>query len=149
MSGMSREFTSAILVFALMGVISLAFPFSAIKFRPSPQRTPSSASAAFVRLTDAERANALKAAKTAWQTDESEKQGVRLRLPLGELPEAEQDTLFHTCELLPERVTCDLITSRLPPWEPSQKAGAPVRLAAEEDGPKQPAFSREELLKLK
>lgn len=143
-----REIKSAIIVLVLTGAIVLALPFSAIAFRPKPQRKMPSSSAAFVVLTAEERVAALKAAKTAWQSDESEKQGLRLRLPLGELPEEEQDTLIRACELLPERVACEPVASRLPPWEPSRKASAPVRFQSEADETPPPAFSREELLRL-
>ena len=148
MKDLRRELKSAILVLGITVAIGFAFPFSAIGFHPQPSRPSPSASAAFVVLTAEERIAALKAAKTAWQSEAPEKLGPRLRLPLGELPEEEQDTLIRACELLPDPVACEPVASRLPPWEPSRQAARPARLQPEADLPPPPAFSRDELLDL-
>lgn len=144
-----REIYSTSLVLALTVAVVASFPFASIRFRSVAVRPVSTASAAFVILTEDERVAALKAAKTAWQSDASEARGLRIRLPLGELPEEKQGALLGARELSCGTIAAEPLPARLPPWAVSLRAAAPVRLASEPEAKPAPAFSREELLKIR
>lgn len=143
-----REVYSIIIVMTLAFAIMLSLPFPAFSFRPHRVSADRGASAEFVLLTEEERVEALKAAKTTWQYDSSESRGMRIRLPLGELPEEEQRSLLGDGDMPCGTIPFKPVVSRLPAWQPSFKAPAPIRLGAEIEEAKKKPFSREELLKL-
>lgn len=149
MTELWREFRTVSIVGVLtVGVIG-AFPIPALDFRAAEVGASREASAAFIELTVEEELAALKAAKSAWQADASALERMRVRLPLGELPEEDVGSPLEfsspTCAFLPafEPVAYPLPTTAL-----SQAAAAPTRLLAEPETHPAPTFSRADLLDL-
>lgn len=149
MTQLWREVRTVLIAGVMTAGIVGAFPISALDFKAEKVSASRPASAAFIELTIEEEIAALKAAKSAWQSEASALERMRVRLPLGELPEEEIGAPLEfspaTQAFLPalEPVAYPLPTAAL-----SQAANAPVRLLAEPEGRQAPMFSREELLDL-
>lgn len=149
MTPLKYEFRSLMSVGVLTAGIALAFPLSAIRFEAERKPISSSAVASFVNLTLEQEVAALKAAKSAWQSDASARERMRVRLPLGELPEEEQALSLGANEILfPDGRAAAPLAYPLPAYAPSFAAPAPKRLPTEAPSTVVPAFSREELLRL-
>lgn len=149
MTTLKYELRSLTTVGLLSAGIALAFPISAINFEVERKPISSPAVAAFVNLTLEQEMVALKAAKSAWQSDASARERMRVRLPLGELPEEEQASPLGANEILfPDGRSAGPVAYPLPAYAPSFAAPAPARLPTEASSPVAPTFSREELLKL-
>lgn len=143
-----HEFASTALVLSLPLAICAAFPFESIGFKATVVASESKASAAFVTLSKDEEDAALQAAKTSWQFNVPAGQRMRMRLPLGGLPD-EQDGLrldVKTDVIKPRSIAP--IGYSAPAWEPSMRAEGPVGIQRGPSPEAKPAFSREELLKL-
>lgn len=149
MSGIWREFRSIAIVGVLTAGVALAFPLSALDFKAAKVASSREASAAFIDLTVEEELAALKAAKTAWQAETSALERMRVRLPLGELPE---DEIGAPLELASEsgafRAELRPVAYPWPAAVTSQAAPAPVRFRAEPEAVREPTFSRADLLDL-
>lgn len=129
--------------------IALAFPLSALRFEPNRKDLPHLGSAAFVTLSLEQEAAALKAAKSAWQSDSSAMERMRVRLPLGELPEEENASPLGADEVLfVGSGESSPVAYPLPAYAPSFAAPAPAKLPAPPKSVITPAFSREEMLGL-
>ena len=149
MRSIRQELISVAVVISAPAALIAVFPYGALGFKAIPPPTASKPSAAFVRLTAVEEAEALKAAKTSWQGDAASDRGMRAYLPLGELPEdglsepilgGEVWTVLRTAPAPVEYGT--------PTWSPSSAAGEPEKIAAEAEVPHAPTFSKDELLKM-
>ena len=132
-----------VLVFPLL--IAAAFPYGAIRFSASREPRPSGGSAAAVVFLDDESvARAVRAARTVSRRADGDRAYINLFSP--ELPSAGNEPM---AAIAPRRVPSALpvVESGVPPFLPSRRAAAPVRISAEplKD---EPAFSRDELLKL-
>lgn len=146
MIGFWRELRAVLLVGALTAGVVGAFPFSALDFEARHVPVSRDASAAFIVLTDEEESLALKVAKSAWQSEASATQRMRVRLPLGELPEEEPSSPleFHSDVFAVPEATP--VAYPFPPGVPSQAAEVPRRLSPEPESVPAPAFSRDDLL---
>ena len=151
MRGFRGDFLSAAIVLATVGALAAAFPFDAMSFRPRPSEGTRGAFAAFVSLTPAEEAAAMKAAKSAWNAESGGVRHLRAELFSNELPEAESEPALGLLDRL-ARQTPEPIPPGLSPYLPSQAAppakAIPAEKAADEGGEAAPAFSREELLRI-
>lgn len=130
--------------------IALAFPSAAFNFAASRKPMPHLGSAAFVTLTFEQEEAAMKAAKSAWRLDSSSMECMRVRLPLGELPEEETGSPLGAGEVLfiGEKRSSP-VAYPLPAYAPSFAAREPDKLPSEERKISAPVvFSREELLGL-
>ena len=151
MRGFRGDFLSAAIVFATVGAVAVAFPFDAMSFRPRPVKTARDAFAAFVSLTPAEEAAAMKAAKSSWNAESGGVRHLRAELFSNELPEAESEPALGLQDRL-ARQAPEPVAPGLSPYLPSQAAppakAIPAEKAADEGGEASPAFSREELLRI-
>ena len=148
MRSLRHELVSAALVMSLPLALCLAFPFEAIGFRATPAATATRASFAFVTLSEEEEQAALQAAKTSWQFNVPAGQRMRMRLPLGGLPDEQVGLRLDVMsEGLTQSPTAPL-GYPAPPWEPSARAKEPVKIQRAPSSDATPAFTREELLKL-
>ena len=142
---------SAAIVLATIGAVAASFPFDAISFRPRPSKSSRAAFAAFVSLTPAEEAAAMKAAKGAWNAESGGVRHLRAELFSNELPEAESEPALGLPDRL-ARQAPEPVSPGLSPYLPSQAAPSakaiPAEKAADEGGESSPAFSREELLRI-
>ena len=144
-----RELRTVSVVAALTAGVVAAFPLSALDFKARPVAASREASAAFVSLSADEETMALKAARSAWQSEASATQRMRVRLPLGELPEEEAVApLDLSAEQSFVRVRLPQTDYPLPAAVPSMAAEPPQRLAPEPEVPAAPPFSRNDLLDL-
>lgn len=148
MTSLWRESRMLLTVGLLVAVLALIFPYGALTFR-GKDHPPARSSAAYVVLSDEEAEAALHAAKSAWQTEDAAQRRLRVRMPLGELPEEgdlevlnlDSSAAYSLSEPKP-------VVYGIPAYRPS--------LAAERDRselPKAPLlsapkFSREDLLQL-
>ena len=151
MRGFRGDFMSAAIVIATVGAVAVAFPFDAMSFRPRSARESRAAFAAFVSLTPAEEAAAMKAAKSAWNAESGGVRHLRAELFSNELPEAESEPALGILDRL-SRQNPEPISPGLSPYLPSQAAppakAIPAEKAADEGGEAAPTFSREELLRI-
>ena len=142
---------SAAIVLATVGAVAVSFPFDAISFRPRPSKESRAAFAAFVSLTPAEEAAAMKAAKSAWNAESGSVRHLRAELFSNELPEAEDEPALGLLDGL-ARQAPEPVTPGLSPYLPSQAASPakaiPAEKAEDEECEPSPAFSREELLRI-
>ena len=149
MTALWRELRSVLTVGAITGGVVLAFPLSALDFKARPVPSEAEATAAFVHLTAEEEEQVLKAAKTTWQEESSAMQRMRVRLPLGDLPEEEPTQALDLTRLTPSAdAQLEPLPYRLPGYSPSAAAAVPTRLPPEPEARPVPAFSRGELLNL-
>jgi len=143
-----HEILSASVVLAIPAALLLAFPYPALGFRASVERTVSP-TVSYVRLSDVAEKAALAVAKTSWQADASAARRNRRRLRLGELPEEDRNTPLGLA--IRQEVTASVPSIDYEPsaWRPSVAAASPERLESPVCTPSPPAFSREELLEVK
>ena len=145
MRSVRSELLSVVEVLAFPLMIAAAFPFGAIGFSVSRDAQSADApTASIVFLDEVSVARVMRAARTMSQGEDKGRAYVNL-LP-AELPSAGNEPMMaigsrRTPSALP------VVESGIPPFLPSRRADAPVRISAEatKDAP---AFSREELLKL-
>ena len=151
MRGFRGDFLSAAIVIATVGAVAASFPFDAISFHPRPTKGSRAAFAAFVSLTPAEEAAAMKAAKSSWNAESGGVRHLRAELFSNELPEAESEPALGVLDRL-ARQTPEPVAPGLSPYLPSQSAppakAIPAEKASDEGGESAPAFSREELLRI-
>ena len=149
MTALWRELRSVLAVGTLTAGVVAAFPISALDFKARSVPVDFEASAAFVRLTAEEEDSVLKAAKTTWQDESSAMQRMRVRLPLGDLPEEDMSrTPDPAAPVGLSSPSPEPIPYRLPAYRPSSAAQPASRLAPEPEVRPLPAFSRDELLQL-
>ena len=146
MRSVRSELLSVVEVLALPLVIASAFPYDAIRLPAS--RSARSAdvlpTASIVFLDEASVARAERAARSVSRHGEGDRVYVELLAP--ELPPAGNEPMAASA---PRRVSSELpvVENGIPPFLPSRRAAVPVRISAE-TVKDEPAFSREELLKL-
>lgn len=146
MSVFRRDLWSVLTVLAVMMMVASVFPYESLRFR-ARQQAPQPASVAFVTLTAAEEAAAMRAAKTAWQVDPSGFRRLRIALAVGDLPE------YPNGSVVPRPLPVSRDESEVFPYEPAAypaTRGAsppPPPVAAEPPAHVLP-FPREELLKI-
>lgn len=146
-----RSVKSEVLGVALVGVLPVlifaSLPYSAVSFRASAPKT-SRPFAAFITLTDEQEADAIAAARSAWQIDKSLSRRQHRRLPLGELPQEEQGFRISLSTGRPADEPANE-SYRPVPWLPTSAADRPVKFAPTPSAKREPVFSREEMLQLK
>lgn len=147
MTPLWRELRSILTVGSLTAGVALAFPLSALDFKPRTVPAEAEASAAFVHLTPEEEDLILLAAKATWQDETSAMQRMRVRWSLGDLPEEESPRLLEVSVRQPIAEP-EPIAYVPRGFSPSSAAPAPAHLAAEPETKPAPAFSRQELLDL-
>lgn len=148
MTSLWRETRMLVTVTIIIGATAMIFPYRALTFR-GMNHPKARSSAAYVLLSEEESEEALHAAKSAWQTEDAAQRRLRVRVPLGELPEeGELEALeLESASAYSFSETKSVIYGK-PAFRPS--------LAAERDSielPKaptavKPAFSRDEMLQL-
>jgi len=146
----SGDFMSTAIVLATVGAVAVAFPFDAMSFRPQQSKDARAAFAAFVSLTPAEEAAAMKAAKSAWNAESGGVRHLRAELFSNELPEAENEPALGLLDGL-VRQAPEPVTPGLSPYLPSQAAPPAKAIHAEKadvGDESAPTFSRKELLKI-
>lgn len=149
MTELWREFRTVSIVGVLTTGVAGAFPISALDFKADGSHSSCEASAAFIELTIEEEIAALKAAKSAWQSETSALERMRVRLPLGELPEEEIGAPLDLPDATRFALTAsDPVDYPFPAAASSQAASSPARLLAEPEARLAPTFSREDLLDL-
>ena len=145
MRSLGSELLSVATVLAVPLGIAAVFPYGVLGF--SPVRTvdrPPRPSAAIVFLDEAAVARTLRAAKTMSRNTE----GGRLSVDLlsADLPEKEAAPMMSAGSR-PRTDALPVVGDEIPPFLPSRRAAAPVRISVEtgrDDAP----FPRTELLKL-
>lgn len=145
MRSLGSELLSVATVLAVPLGLAAVFPYGALGF--SPVRTadrPPRPSAAIVFLDEAAVARTLRAAKTMSRNTE----GGRLSVDLlsADLPGTEAAPMM-SAGLRPRTDALPVVENGIPPFLPSRRAAAPVRISVEtgrDDAP----FPRTELLKL-
>ena len=151
MRSVSSELLSVAEVLALPLMIAAAFPYGAIRFHdairfPAPRsaRPTDVPTASIVFLDEASVARAERAARSVSRHGDGDRAYVELLAP--ELPPAGNEPMAASA---PRRVSSELpvVENGIPPFLPSRRAVVPVRISAE-TVKDEPAFSRDELLKL-
>ena len=145
MRSVGSELLSVVAVLALPIGIASVFPYGAVGFSASrPVASPDRRTASIVFPNEEDVARVMRAARTVPRGEGAGRIPVNL-LP-SELPGADESP---TVEIGLRRNTEDLpvIENGIPPFLPSRRASAPVRIPAETVKEK-PVFTRDELLKL-
>ena len=148
MRSVASEILSAAQVFLVPLGIALLFPYEAVRFGSRPQAGNSgegAALAAFVTLDEAAERNLFRAVRMTWG-EESGASQLRPEVFLAELPEEPPRPMLpiwaRSRPPEPPLAACEPL-----PFLPSRKASPPQTITAE--APKEePAFSKNELLKI-
>lgn len=136
-----------LLAMSLPLAIVSVFPFGAIGYRVTePSADQDRPYTAIVTLSPEQEEAAMRSARSAWQFDARADRQHRVRLPLGELPDDSDGGLIEVRTPDPEGLPLPRSDYQAPPWLPSCRAAAPVKIARKPE-PETPAFSRDELLK--
>ena len=145
MRSVRSELLSVTAVLALPIGIAAVFPYDAVGFSAScPAASPDVRTASIVFLDEAAVARMMRAARTVSRGEGAGRSYVSL-LP-AELPGAgESPTVAIGLRRKPDDPP--VVENGIPPFLPSRRAPAPVRISAEAAKEK-PVFSRDELLKL-
>ena len=150
MKGLRSALVSAVMVSLTVAAVALSFPYCALKFRPRPDKAAQPAFAAFVTLSPAEEAAAMKAAKSSWNAEAGAVRHLRAELFVSELPKGRDEPALDIADRA-SRQTPSPIPPGLSPFLPSQAAPPPKMIEADKPGRKDgpsPAFGREELLRM-
>lgn len=150
MKSLKYEFRSLMTVGVLAGVIGLSFPMPVMSFSAHRERKSDEASLVFVHLTQEEESSVLLSAKSAWQSERGIMERMRIRLPLGELPEEQSGFVFESDSqgyVLREN-PIDPVAYPLPAFVPSSAAERIPALESEVPSKPMPTFSHEELLNI-
>ena len=145
MRSVGSELLSVAAVLALPIGIASVFPSGAIGFTPSrPAASPDARTASIVFLGEENVARVIRAARTISRGEGAGRSYVNL-LP-SELPGADESP---TAVIGLRRKPDDppVVENGIPPFLPSRRASAPVRISAE-TAKEKPVFARDELLKL-
>ncbi len=150
MKGFRSALVSAVMVSLTVAAVALAFPYGALTFRPRPAKAAQPAFAAFVTLSPAEEAAAMKAAKSSWNAEAGAVRYMRAELFVSELPKGRDEPALEISDRV-SRQTPSPISPGLSPFMPSQAAPPPRMIKAEKSGDKDvplQVFGREELLRM-
>ena len=145
MRSVTSELLSVAEVLAIPLLVAAAFPSGAIGFSVSRNaRSADASTASIVFLDEASVARAVRAARTVSRHGDGDR--TYIDLLDSELPSAENKPM---AAVLPVRSPSALpvVENGVPPFLPSRRAAAPVRISAE-PVKDEPPFSRDELLKL-
>lgn len=148
MTPIVTEIYRAAPVMAVVLSVVMIFPFKAIFFKPSAQKSSPSFPVAFVRLTAEQEESAVRAAKTAWLAGSGLRDRMTARLSLGDLPEREMGPILGEENILPKASSIPMVQWPKRPFSPSMAAQPPAPLAASQQESVPPAFSKNELLQL-
>ena len=145
MRSVKSELLSVVEVLSVPLLVAAAFPYGAIEFAASREmRSPDGSTASIVFLDDAEAARAVREARIMSRTGNGGRMRIDLLSP--ELPDAGNERAVATVPR-PRPHALPVVESGIPPFLPSRRAAAPIRISAEaEKG--EATFSRDELLKL-
>ena len=145
MRSVGSELLSVAAVLALPIGIASVFPPGAIGFTPSrPTASPDARTASIVFLGEENVARVIRAARTVSRGEDAGRSSVNL-LP-SELPGADESpTAVIGLRRNPDHPP--VVENGIPPFLPSRRAPAPVRISAE-TAKEKPVFARDELLKL-
>lgn len=145
MRSIRREVFALALMASVPVALALVFPYDALAFRPARDHGVPRATCAFVTLDEAEERAALAAARTAWQVDSKSVAGLGPDLSSGDLPPAP----VRTVELRrPVRGESAAAVPFEPDMLPPTFAAPAPRKIEQETYIDEPAFPREELLKI-
>ena len=145
MRSVRSELLSVAAVLALPIGIASFFPYGAIRFSAShPAVSPNARTASIVFLDEAAVARVIRAARTVSRGEEAGRSYVNL-LP-AELPGADKSPMA-AIGLRRKPDDPPVVENGIPPFLPSRRASAPVRIPAE-TAKEKPVFARDELLKL-
>ena len=145
MRSVGSELLSVVTVLAIPVGIAVVFPYCSIGFSAS-RRAPSAheRTAAIVFLDDQAVARAMRATRTVPRNGDVGR--TYIDLLSRDLPESDDRPM---ASVGPRRhaATPPIVENGIPPFLPSRRAPAPVRISAEAEKD-EPQFSRNELLKL-
>ena len=145
MRSLGSEILSVATVLAVPLGLAAVFPYGALGFAPARASAPAlRPSAAIVFLDETTAARALRAARTMSRNAEDGRRSVDLLS--ADLPEAEAAPVMPAGSR-PRTGALPVVGDGLPPFLPSRRAAAPVRIPVEtgrDDAP----FPRSELLKI-
>ena len=149
-----RGFRSIIVSFSAtllaVAAVALVYPYDALSFKPRKDNGAESAFAAFVTLSPAEKAAAMKAAKSSWNADSGAVRRMRAELFVGELPTGRDDPALEIYDRVLRRDP-PVVEPGLSPFMPTRAAPPPKTISPDEGDLKDKpaaAFSRDELLKM-
>ena len=146
MRSVRSELLSVAAVLALPIGIASVFPYDAVGFSAlRPATSPVARTASIVFLDEAAVARVIRAARTVSRGEEAGRSYLNL-LP-AELPGADESPTA-VIELRRKPDDPPVVENGIPPFLPSRRASAPVRIPAE-TAKEKPVFTRDELLKLK
>lgn len=140
-----RDLFSLLTVLTVVLAVVAVFPFDGLRFRAAASAVRP-ASAAFVTLTEAEEAEALQVAKTAWQVGPSGFRRLRAPLIVGELPECPHGPVEPSPAAMAHEEAG--VRPAAPTAYPTGSIEPPRELAAEPPAPRALPFPKEELLKI-
>ena len=126
MRSVGSELAGVMAVLSVPAALAFAFPFSAVGFK-ARETKPSAAPAAFVRLTPAAEAAALRAAKTSWQVEGGDVRRLRADMSFGELPETPRLSVMSVEERWRPSAP-GLVEAGVAPYLPSRKAPPPRQI---------------------
>ena len=145
MRSLGSEVLSVVTVLAVPLGLAAVFPYGALGFSPArPHDQPSRPSAAIVFLDEAAVARTLRAARTMSRSAEGGRMYVDL-LP-ADLPGTETAPMMPAGSR-PRTDAPQVVGDGIPPFLPSRRAAAPVRISVETGRDDSP-FPRAELLKI-
>lgn len=147
MRGLGRELMSLGAVLAIPVGIAFVLPYEAFQFRAAARSEGRQSSVAFVRLSSEAEMRAMRVAKTSWQGDGESVRNRRADIYFAELPEEDFPSVMPVRERSHEAES-DVVGCGRTPFLPSLRAAPPARIAPDDKPEDQPAFSREELLKI-
>lgn len=141
-----RDVASLVTVLAVLFGIAAVFPFEAIGFRARPA-VPARSFAAFVTLSDAASAAALRAAKSTFAGEVEAGRRQHADIAFGELP-AERPQPVLTVDARTRPSAPRLAELDRTAYLPSLAAPPPAKIPVEKASPVPPAFPRQELLQI-
>ena len=145
MRSVRSELLSVTAVLALPIGIASVFPYGSLEFSASrPAVSPGVSTASIIFLDEEDVARVIRAVRTVSRREEAGRSYVNL-LP-AELPGADESPT-GAIELRREPNVPPVVENEIPPFLPSRRASAPVRIPAE-TVKEEPVFSRTELLRL-
>ena len=146
MRSVRSELFSVAEVLAVPLLVAAAFPYGAIGFSASRDaRSADGSTASVVFLDKTSVTRAVRAARTMSRSEDGGREYINLLVP--ELPSAGNGPMAAIAPR-PSRSALPIVESGMPPFLPSRRAAAPARIPVEATKD-EPAFSRDELLKLK
>ena len=150
MKGFRSIFVSFLATLLAIAAVALVYPYDAMSFRPQKDKDAKAVFAAFVTLSPAEKAAAMKAAKSSWNTESGVVRRMRAELFVSELPAGKDDPALEVYDRMSRHMP-SIVEPGVSPFMPTRAAPPPKTISPEKGDQKDEStmvFSREELLKM-